>query len=108
MESGGGGGQQQGRRPFHITRDFPLIFENYLDPALHLVAFLYLLATETGLIIMFQNKTMIVQAGFVYLESILLCLLFVMESTKEEDQAGGFFSKVPLLGGVGVWLKKNG
>ncbi len=105
MESGGGGGQQLARRPFHITRDFPLMFENYLDPALHLVAILYLLATETGLIIMFQNKTMIVQAVFVYLESVLLCLLFVMEL--KEGQAG-FFSKVPILGCVGEWLKKNG
>jgi hypothetical protein len=60
MESGGGGGQQLARRPFQITRDFPLLFEKYLDPALQLLAFMYLLATETGLIIMFQNKTMIV------------------------------------------------
>jgi hypothetical protein len=52
-------GQQLARRPFQITRDFPLLFEKYLDPALQLLAFMYLLATETGLIIMFQNKTMI-------------------------------------------------
>jgi hypothetical protein len=105
MESGGGGGHQQARRQFQITRDFPNFFEKYLDPALHLVAFLYLFATETGLIIMFHNKTMIVQAVFVYLEWILLCLLFVMES---KDEQAGFLSKVPLLGSVMPWLKKNG
>ena len=105
MESGGGGGQHTARRPFQITRDFPLLFEKFLDPALQSLAFIYLLATETGLIIMFQNKTMIVQAVFVYLEWVLLCLLFVMEL--KEDQAG-FLKKVPLLRNVGVWLKKNG
>lgn len=82
-----------------------MLFEKYLDPALLLLAFMYLLATETGLIIMFQNKTMIVQAVFVYLEWVLLCILFVMES--KEGQAA-FLSKVPLLGSVGIWLKKNG
>lgn len=105
MESGGGGGQQQVRRPFQNTRDFPAIFEKYLDPALHMLAFLYLLATETGLIIMFQNKAMIVQAVFVYLEWVLLCLLFVMES---KDGQAGFFSKVPLIGSIMASLKKNG
>jgi len=105
MESGGGGGQHTARRPFQITRDFPLLFEKFLDPALQSLAFLYLLATETGLIIMFQNKTMIVQAVFVYLEWVLLCLLFVIEL--KEDRVG-FLKKVPLLGNVGVWLKKNG
>ena len=105
MESGGGGGHQQARRQFQITRDFPNFFEKYLDPALHLVAFLYLFATETGLIIMFHNKTMIVQAVFVYLEWILLCLLFVMES---KDEQAKFLSKAPLLGSVMPWLKKNG
>ena len=83
------------------------MFEKYLDPALHLLAFMYLLATETGLIIMYQNKAMIAQAVFVYLEWVLLCLLFLMEQ-KEEDCKAGLISKVPLLGCVGAYLKKNG
>jgi hypothetical protein len=80
MEAGSAGSRD--KRAFHITRDFPTIFENCLDPLMHILALFYLLATQTGLISTNPSKTMILQAVFVYVEWVLIYFLFLIDLNK--------------------------
>ena len=94
------------KRPFHVTRDFPVIFETYIDPILHILALLYLLATETGLIVTNPTKTMILQAVFVYVEWVMIYLLFLMDWTRTGGKTKIVYKWLPG-NQVACWLEKH-
>ena len=45
MEIDRGGDARGNKKAYVVNRDFPVIFDQYLDPILHIIALLYLLAT---------------------------------------------------------------
>ena len=68
-----------------------------LLPLFNILGILYLTACQTGLIVEYSTKTMIVQAVFVYSAVIILYLGF-LESIKEEIiKDCGLLSKLSLV-----------
>ena len=67
-----------------------------LLPLFNILGILYLTACQTGLIVIYSTKTMIVQAVFVYSAVILLYLGF-LESIKEIRKDCGLLSKLSLV-----------